>query len=93
MLDLHTASFGKVNSLYVRADMSHPVTRQMALLQNPQIVVHNSSPGGSIRSVCAARGIHCVTVEIGNPSTFHPDFLKTAFFGVENVLSHLQVSE
>jgi len=37
------------------------------------------------------RGVPCVTVEIGNPSTFHPNFLKAAFVGVENILSHLKV--
>ena len=32
LLDLHTASFGRVNSLYVRADMNDEMTRNMALL-------------------------------------------------------------
>jgi hypothetical protein len=29
LVDMHTASFGRVNSYYVRADMSHNVARQM----------------------------------------------------------------
>jgi flavin reductase (DIM6/NTAB) family NADH-FMN oxidoreductase RutF len=37
--DLHTASFGRVNSFYVRADMNDPMTRRMAFLQHPQIIV------------------------------------------------------
>ena len=39
LLDLHTASFGRVNSLYVRADMNDPVTARLAKLQNPQVRV------------------------------------------------------
>jgi len=34
LLDLHTASTGRINSYYVRADMNDPVVREMALLQN-----------------------------------------------------------
>ena len=41
LVDLHTASFGRVNSLYVRADMTHAATATMAYLQRPQIIVHN----------------------------------------------------
>jgi hypothetical protein len=37
LLDLHTASRGRVNSLYVRANMTDPNTGNMALLQNPQV--------------------------------------------------------
>jgi predicted deacylase len=39
VVDLHTASFGRVNSFYVRADMNDPMTRRMAFLQHPQIIV------------------------------------------------------
>jgi len=38
-LDLHTASFGRVNSLYVRADMNHLKCFEMAKLINPQVLV------------------------------------------------------
>lgn len=32
LIDLHTASFGRVNSYYVRADMNDPVTAKLAKL-------------------------------------------------------------
>ena len=92
VLDLHTASFGRINSLYVRADMNNPIVKKMALLQNPQIIVHNSAMGGSIRGWCGSKGVPCITVEVGNPSTFHRDFIKTAFVGVENILAHLKIT-
>lgn len=37
LIDLHTASKGRANSLYVRANMNDPRTRRMAKLQNPQV--------------------------------------------------------
>ena len=48
-LDLHTASFGRINSLYVRADMDHPVARQMAYLLRPQITLHNHPSDKTLR--------------------------------------------
>lgn len=32
LLDLHTAGFGKLNPLYVRARMSHSIVARLALL-------------------------------------------------------------
>lgn len=59
MIDLHTASAGRVNSLYVRADMNDPVTFRMAMLQHPQIVVHSTGPDRSLRDSCMLRGALC----------------------------------
>ncbi|KAJ3214195.1 hypothetical protein HDU67_001999, partial [Dinochytrium kinnereticum] len=78
LLDLHTASRGRVNSLYVRADMLNPRTRKMASLQNPQIIVHNKSPDGSLRGAAMDLGIAAITVEIGDPSRFQKRFVKNA---------------
>jgi hypothetical protein len=46
LIDLHTASFGRVNSYYVRADMNDEVTAQLARLQQPQVILHNSGQDG-----------------------------------------------
>ncbi|KAI9502942.1 hypothetical protein BX070DRAFT_259668 [Coemansia spiralis] len=89
LIDLHTASSGRINSLYVRADMLNPKAARMARLQNPQIIVHNSNPGGSLRGAAVERGISAITVEIGDPSRFHKRYIKNALIGVSNILSHL----
>ncbi|KAJ3195326.1 hypothetical protein HK101_000516 [Irineochytrium annulatum] len=91
LLDLHTASRGRVNSLYVRADMLNPRTRKMASLQNPQIIVHNKSPDGSLRGATMDKGIAAITVEIGDPSRFQKRFVKNALLGVTNILCHLKM--
>ena len=38
LIDLHTASKGRVNSLYVRADMLNFHTSKMAKLQMPEVI-------------------------------------------------------
>ncbi|GAO49334.1 hypothetical protein SAICODRAFT_16043, partial [Saitoella complicata NRRL Y-17804] len=90
LIDLHTASKGRVNSLYVRANMLDPRTRRMATLQNPQIIVHNTSPDGSLRgSAMTIHDIPSITVEIGNPGVFQKRFVKSALLGVTNIMSNL----
>lgn len=89
LLDLHTASRGRVNSLYVRADMTDPATARMAYLQRPQIIVHNPPSDGTLRGQAAARGITAITVEIGDPQRFQPKFIKRTAVGLRAVLSDL----
>ncbi|KAF9926631.1 hypothetical protein FBU30_003815 [Linnemannia zychae] len=94
LIDLHTASKGRVNSLYVRANMQNPITRHMARLQNPQIIVHNTSPDGSLRGAAMLQyNIPAITVEIGDPARFQKRFVKSAILGVTNILSHLKMVE
>ncbi|KAF9365301.1 hypothetical protein BGX34_010514 [Mortierella sp. NVP85] len=94
LIDLHTASKGRVNSLYVRANMQNATTRHMARLQNPQIIVHNTSPDGSLRGAAMQEyKIPAITVEIGDPARFQKRFVKSAILGVTNILSHLKMVE
>ncbi|KAJ1648380.1 hypothetical protein LPJ64_000329 [Coemansia asiatica] len=89
LIDLHTASCGRINSLYVRTNLRDPRTARMARLQNPQIIVHNTSPGGSLRGAAMDLGIPAITVEIGDPSTFNEIYVKNALIGVTNILSQM----
>ena len=45
LMDLHTASLGRRNSLYVRADMNDPVIAKLATLMKPQVLVHVATKG------------------------------------------------
>lgn len=67
LVDLHTASLGRRNSLYVRADMSHPVIAKLAQLMKPQVLVHVAT-GGSLRGCAQANGIPALTVEVSSLS-------------------------
>ncbi|KAI9012035.1 hypothetical protein CLU79DRAFT_805956 [Phycomyces nitens] len=90
-IDLHTASFGRVNSFYVRADMNDPGAAMLAQLQKPQIILHNSGQDGTLRSAAATRGIKSITVEIGNPQMFQEQFVEWSFMGVMRILNSLEM--
>ncbi|KAJ5104232.1 hypothetical protein N7532_004761 [Penicillium argentinense] len=87
LFDLHTASAGRQNSLYVRADMKNPEINRIAGTLGLQIIVHNSSPGGSLRGCAQRKGIKAVTIEIGNPSTFQQDLIERTIDGICSVLT------
>lgn len=93
LLDLHTASFGRVNSYYIRADMKQPVVRELALLQNAQIIVHNPPSDGTLRGAADEIDIPAITLEVGNPNTFQKKMIKSGMIGVHNVLSHLKMTD
>jgi uncharacterized protein len=92
LLDLHTASRGRVNSYYIRADMKHPIARKMAILQNAQIIVHNQPSDGTLRGAAEALDIPAITLEVGNPNTFQKTIIKSGVEGIHNVLSYLEMT-
>jgi predicted deacylase len=87
LVDLHTASFGRVNSVYVRADMTHPVTASMAYLQRPQIIVHNPPSDYTLRGAAMDIGIPSITLEIGDPQRFQPSYVRSSRVGLRAVLA------
>lgn len=87
LVDLHTASFGRINSLYIRADMSHHECARMAYLQRPQIIVHNPPHDRTLRGAAMVLGIPAITVEIGDPQKFQPTYIKSSRLGLRRVLA------
>lgn len=93
LLDLHTASFGRINSYYIRADMKHPITRKLALIQNAQIIVHNPPSDGTLRGAAESLDIPAITLEVGNPNTFQKKLIRSGVEGIHNVLSYLEMTD
>jgi len=89
LVDLHTASFGRVNSLYVRADLTGEITATMARLQRPEIILHNKASDGTMRGHAMTLGIPAITVEVGNPYRFHHEYIKSTLSGLKRVLSEV----
>lgn len=89
LLDFHTASSGRINSYYVRADMEEEDTARMARLQNPQIIVHNPPHDGTLRGAAEAMGIASITMEVGDPDRFQRGMIHSSLSGVRNVLIDL----
>ncbi len=88
LVDLHTASFGRINSYYIRANLDNPITREMAMLQNAEIIVHNMGSDGTLRGAAAGMGIHAITLELGNPNTFQKSHIIAGLTGIHNLMVH-----
>lgn len=93
LLDLHTASTGRINSYYIRADMDIPMVRKMALLQNADIIVHNPPSDGTLRGAADDLDIPAITLEVGNPSTFQKKLIRSGVIGIHNVMCELEMIE
>ena len=87
LIDLHTASRGRANSLYVRADMERRETARMAYLQRPQIILHNPASDGTLRGAASGLGVPAITVEVGNPNRFQADYIRRSVVGIRAVLA------
>ena len=86
LFDLHTASFGRVNSYYIRADMANEEVRAMALHQRAQIIVHNPPGDGTLRGAADDLGIPAITLEVGDPNTFQRGVIRSTATGIYNFL-------
>ena len=89
LLDLHTASFGRVNSLYVRADLEHPETSRLARVLRPEILLHNLASDGTLRGTAMELSIPAVTLEIGNPQRFQERYIRRSVLGVRAAMGEL----
>ena len=92
LLDLHTASLGRINSYYIRADMRDEVTQNLALLQNAAIIVHNPPSDGTLRGAADELGIPAITLEVGNPNIFQKRLIRSGLIGVHNALAFLKMT-
>ncbi|MCO4795665.1 MAG: succinylglutamate desuccinylase/aspartoacylase family protein [Bacteriovoracaceae bacterium] len=91
LLDLHTASHGRVNSLYIRADIESEETRSLAYLQNPQIIVKKFDEEGTLRGWANDNNIPAITIEIGNSSAFQHNLIDETLEGILNTMRHYEM--
>lgn len=91
LLDLHTASFGRVNSFYIRSDMSKSITKKLARLQNAEINLHAPAGDGTVRGAAEDLNIPAITIEVGNPNMFQKKMIRSGLAGIHNVMCHLEM--
>ncbi len=91
LLDLHTASAGRINSFYIRAEMSDAATARMAHLQGADIILHDPPDDYTLRGTAASQGIKAITVELCDPATFQKDVIDQGVQGAFNVLVDLNM--
>lgn len=91
LLDLHTASFGRVNSYYIRADLSSKMAYDLAYMQNPSIILNAPATDGTLRGAASSLGIDAITVEVGDPNRFQKGMIRSSLTGVYNTLVFLKM--
>lgn len=91
LVDLHTASFGRINSYYIRANLRSKVQLKLAELQNADIILNNEGADGTLRSAASDLGIHAITLEVGDPNRFQKGMIRSGLEGIFNVLHHLNM--
>jgi len=91
LFDLHTASFGRVNTHYVRCDLRSPTVMTLAALLEPQIILHSPNSDGTLRGAAAQLGIEALTVEVGDPQRIQRGMVREAYSGLTAALAHLGV--
>lgn len=91
LLDLHTASHGRVNSLYIRADLENEACRTLAYLQNPQIIVKKFDEDGTLRNWANDNNIPAITIEIGNSNAFQHSLIDETLDGILNTMKQLEM--
>lgn len=89
LIDLHTASFGRVNTFYIRADMSCPESAQMAKLHCPDILLNNAPSDYTLRGYASELGIKAITLELRDAHRIQTDVVDSAILGAKNVLRDL----
>lgn len=89
LLDLHTASSGRANSFYVRANLKDETTAWMAYAQYPDIILHNHARDGTLRGAMMERGVPSITIELGNPSSFQRKVVQMGTEGLLNIMGRL----
>jgi predicted deacylase len=66
-------------------------TREMALLQNADIIVNNHPSDGTLRGAADAMGIPAITLEVGDPNKFQRSMIRSGLSGIYNLLAHFDM--
>ena len=93
LVDLHTASNNRANVPQIRADLSNPAIRELALHFGVGIVLHGAGPSGSLRDEAAKTGIPVIIYEAGEPLRFEEDEIARGREGVRNVMAYLDMTD
>jgi len=93
LIDLHTASNNRANVPQIRADLSNPAIRDMAMHFGVGIVVGGAGPDGSLRGEAANAGITAIIYEAGEPLRFEEEQIDRGMRGVHNVMAFLDMTD
>ncbi len=90
-IDLHTAAIRRTNYPNIRADLSDPEVKRLALAFRSEIVVKGKGPKGSFRRAACAAGCPTVILEAGEVWKIEPTVVEFGVRGISNVLIELHM--
>lgn len=93
LVDLHTASNNRANIPQIRADLSDPRIRELAMHFGVGVVVGGGGPDGSLRGEAVKAGIPAIIYEAGQPLRFEEDEIDRGMRGVENIMAFLDMTD
>lgn len=92
-IDLHTASVRRTNYPTVRAELSNPLAKSLAIEFGSEVILDNAGPDGSLRTEATKRGVPTVVMEGGEVWKVEPAIVATAVRGIKNILCGLEMIE
>ena len=93
LVDLHTASNDRTNLPQIRADISDPEIRELAVHFGTGIVIAGKGPDGSLRREAAKAGIPAIIYEAGAPHRFQEGEIARGVAGIESILTYLGMAD
>jgi hypothetical protein len=89
VIDLHTATAGRVNLPHVRADLRRPRVRRLATAFGAEVTFDLEGEKGTLRRAATEAGIPAIVFEAGEPLRFQKPLIERGVRGIRNVLSDL----
>lgn len=86
LFDLHTASRGRINTLYSRVNLDDEKVRELIRFQRTPIVLHASSASKTLRKAAEENGTTALTIEIGNPNIYQKKYVREVLLGLLHCL-------
>jgi len=86
VIDLHTQTRGTSYPLFVYANMTNPVVRQMAIDVLPDLIKDDVGHNGTLETELMRAGIPAMTFEIGEAKRFQATMIDRALGGLKNVM-------
>jgi predicted deacylase len=93
LVDLHTASNDRANLPQVRADISDPEIKDLAIHFGTGIVIAGAGPAGSLRREAAKAGIPSIIYEAGAPHRFEQEEIVRGAAGIESIMAFLGMTD
>lgn len=87
-IDLHAQSTDTAYPFFMYADLSIPEVKEIALEFPADQIYDDKDALGTVEGTFDAHGIPAVTLELGSPRIFEPDYITRAIEGIHNLMNH-----